>query len=146
MTYLLISVAHVKSPLGMELTLNLGWVLVALTMTYVWLRIARRAARERSAQFAALAIVILILLPAISMTDDLMAAQNPAEIDTCVRRDDTGSVHAHSGVPLLAALPSPEFSGLVFGVVQMPSPNHQSVPCVEIPSLASIENRPPPLA
>ncbi|MGA3033691.1 MAG: hypothetical protein ABSD70_10425 [Terracidiphilus sp.] len=128
----------------MELTLNLGWVLVALAMMGAWLRI-ERTTKERRAQFIALAVVILILLPAISMTDDLLAAQNPAEIDCCVRRDDC-SLHAHSSTPLLAALPLPVFKGLSFGIVQLPPLSRRSVPHVENPSLASIENRPPPVA
>jgi hypothetical protein len=129
----------------MELTLNLGWVLVALCMMCAWLRIAPRAARERRAQFVALAVVILILLPAISMTDDLMAAQNPAEVDCTVRRDD-GSFHPHSSVPLLEEIPLAAFQGSTFNLVQVLSPNRLSVPHVEIPSLAPVENRPPPAA
>ena len=49
-------------------------------------------------QFVAMALVILILLPAISMTDDLIAAQNPAEVDCCARRDHDFS-SPHSIVP-----------------------------------------------
>jgi len=129
----------------MELTLNLGWALVALGMTCVWLRMAPRAARERRAQFVALAVVILILLPAISMTDDLMAAQNPAEVDSCVRRDH-GDFQIHSDFSAQAAQPQIEFAGLAFGVVRMLSPDRPFIPFAEIPSLASIQNRPPPVA
>jgi len=129
----------------MELTLNLGWALVALAMLCAWLRLAPSAARERRAQFVALAVVILILLPAISMTDDLMAAQNPAEVDSCVRRD-YGSFCVHACVPAPAALPLPVFKGLTLGVERVLSPGHLSVPHVETPSLASVEIRPPPAA
>jgi hypothetical protein len=138
-------IPHVEWALGMELTLNLGWVLVALWMLFAWLRVAPHAAKERRAQFVALAVVILILLPAISMTDDLMAAQNPAEVDCCVRRD-YGLTSPHSIVPVMAALPLLGFSGLSFGFSQVGAPNHPSIPFVENPSLASIENRPPPAA
>ena len=69
----------------MELTLNLGWACGSLDA--VPGREWRRARIRPPHPIVALAVVILILLPAISMTDDLMAAQNPAEIDCCVRRD-----------------------------------------------------------
>jgi hypothetical protein len=129
----------------MELTLNLGWVLVAVWMLCAWLRVASRAAKDRRAQFVALAVVILILLPAISMTDDLMAAQNPAEVDCCVRRDH-GCTSPHSIVPITPALPLLGLSGLSFGFLQDGVPSHLTVPNVENPSLGSIENRPPPVA
>jgi hypothetical protein len=65
----------------MELTLNLSWAFVAAWMIFVWVRKAPRTAMDRGAQFVALAVVILMLLPVISVTDDLIAAQNPAEFD-----------------------------------------------------------------
>jgi hypothetical protein len=136
---------HVELALGMELTLNLGWVLVALWMLCAWWRVAPRAAKGRRAQFVALAVVILILLPAISMTDDLIAAQNPAEIDTCVRRDH-GDSGPHSIDPVKATLPLLGFSGLAFGFSPARAQNHLPVVYVENPSLTSIGNRPPPLA
>jgi hypothetical protein len=138
-------IPHVELALGMELTLNLGWVLVAVWMVCAWLRIAPRAAKERRAQFIALAVVILILLPAISMTDDLLAAQNPAEVDTSVRRDHCGT-SPHSIVPVTAALPLPGLSGPAFGFLSVAAPSRLPTPIVENPSLTSIENRPPPAA
>jgi len=138
-------IPNVELALGMELTLNLGWVLVAVWMLCAWLRVAPRAARERRAQFVALAVVILILLPAISMTDDLMAAQNPAEVDSCVRRDH-GFASPHSIVPVTAALPLPVFQGPAFGFSQAGAPSHLPILLIENPSLTPIENRPPPAA
>jgi uncharacterized membrane protein YeiB len=129
----------------MELTLNLGWALVAMWMVCVWLRMAARAADERRAQFVALAVAILILLPAISMTDDLMAALNPAEFDCSVRRDH-GGVDAHCSVPALAELAQPAFKGSTFNVVQLLPPTPFRVTRFEIGSLVSIQNRPPPAA
>jgi hypothetical protein len=137
--------AHVELSGGMELTLNLAWALLALWMLGAWLRIAPTAVRERRAQFVALAVVILILLPAISMTDDLLAAQNPAELDCCVRRD-YDCFHAHASVPTISAGPAPVFNGLTVGVVQLLPPNLLVAPLAEIPALTSIQNRPPPSA
>jgi hypothetical protein len=129
----------------MELTLNLGWALVAVWMVCAWLRVAPRSARERRTQFVALAVVILILLPAISMTDDLMAAQNPAEVDSAVRRDSV-CTSPHSIVPVTGALPLPAFPGLVSGIFRAMAPRYVPRAWVKNSSLTSIENRPPPAA
>ncbi len=131
----------------MELTLNLGWLLVALWMVFAWLRTAPRRVEERRFQIVALAIVILILLPAISMTDDLAAAHNPAEIDSCVRRThDQNSSSAHSIAPAASSLPLPAFSGVLFAFSRLAALDNPTSPFVENPALAPIENRPPPAA
>jgi hypothetical protein len=129
----------------MELTLNLGWGLLALWMFGAWLRTAPKSGRGRTAQLVALSVVILILLPAISMTDDLIAAQNPAEVDCCVRRD-YDCFRAHVSVLTASAAPVPAYSGLTVGFVQLLTPNLLAAPLVQTPALASIQNRPPPSA
>lgn len=129
----------------MELTLNLGWALLAALMLWAWTQMAPRTTADRRLQLIALGLVILILLPAISMTDDLVAAQNPAEVDCCARRDHD-SAGSHSIVPAIAALPAPTFDGLPIGFVRIAAPSHLSAPFVEVPALASIQNRPPPAA
>jgi hypothetical protein len=138
-------IADVELALGMELTLNLGWVVLAVCMLFVWLRMAPRKSRERRAQFVALAVVILILLPAISMTDDLVAAQNPAEIDCWARRDDHGS-NPHLAVPVTASLPAPVFTAVPLAFARAGVPSRHFVTSVRRPALASIQNRPPPAA
>jgi hypothetical protein len=130
----------------MELTLNLGWALVAVWMLCAWMRTAPRRAMDRRIQMVALAVVILILLPAISMTDDLVAAQNPAEIDCCARRDHDHGASSHSILPAAAALPLPNFTGISLAFVAMAAPSNLPSPSVENPSLAPIQNRPPPAA
>jgi hypothetical protein len=131
----------------MELTLNLGWLLVALWMVFAWLRTAPRTVVDRRLQMVALAMVILILLPAISMTDDLVAAQNPAEIDCCVRRThDHDSSSPHSIVPAAISLPLPDFAGDSLAFAGMAAPDNLSSPFVDNPALRPIENRPPPAA
>lgn len=131
--------------LVMELILNLGWAVLAAWMLCVWVRLCSRTDSNRRTQFVALALVILILLPAISITDDLMAAQNPAEVDTCARRDHDFS-SPHSIVPMAAGLPLPAFAGLSFAFVRMAAPSNPSEPFFDHPGLASIQNRPPPAA
>ena len=96
-------------------------------------------------RLVALAVVILILLPAISMTDDLIAAQNPAEVDCCVRRDHDCS-GPHSIAPAAAVLPQPSFAGIAIAVARLSAPSNLPDPLVEDCALASVQNRPPPAA
>lgn len=77
----------------MELLSNLIWAAVALVLWTLWM-MRRRGTRDAGlcpgiqAQLIALAVLTLILLPVISVSDDLQASQNPAEIDrTSVRND-----------------------------------------------------------
>jgi hypothetical protein len=92
---------------------------------------------------------LLILLPAISMTDDLLAIQNPAiadVFDNCVRRDHAVTdPHAH--FPASAALPAPVLGELCnFGFLRSALSFNLHVPTVDNAALASIQNRPPPAA
>jgi hypothetical protein len=139
-------VPHVELALGMELTLNLGWAFVAIWMLCAWVRTAHRRTAERRIQLVGLALVILILLPAISMTDDLVAAQNPAEIDCCARRDHSHCASPHSLLSAAASLPLPSFTGISLAFVSMAAPSSLLSPFVENPSIAPIQNRPPPAA
>ena len=129
----------------MELFLNLAWVLLAGLLFGLWQRNASRTGASRGVQLVALAMLVLILFPVISVTDDLQAAQNPAEADCCLRR-----VHAcsppHSIVPAVAALPPAALSSLMFGTVGLLSPRGLAAPSADHPALAPIQNRPPPAA
>ncbi len=132
----------------MELTLNLAWIALAATMFCVWVRFALRTGPDRrienrQAQFVALALLILIMFPVISVTDDLQAIQNPAETDSCLRRDHIVS-NPHSIFPLVAAPPLPVFAELSFGVLRVAAPGSLPAPVFDHTALARIQNRPPP--
>jgi len=134
---------------GMELTLNLGWALLAVWMLCTWVRMAPRKALDRRTQFIALAVVILILWPVISVTDDLaIAVQNPAEFDCSVYsvRKNHDFCSPHSIVPAATALLAPAFAGLSFGYVRVAAPGNFPAPFVDHPALSPIQNRPPPAA
>jgi hypothetical protein len=90
-------------------------------------------------------MLIAILLPVISVTDDLQALQNPAELNCCARRHHAVFC-SHSIFPAAATLPPPVFAELSFGFLRYAAPNNRPAPLVEIPALASIQNRPPPVA
>jgi ABC-type uncharacterized transport system YnjBCD permease subunit len=130
----------------MELALNLIWSLLALVMVCLWLRQAPRDASQRRAQMIALCVLLIILLPAISMTDDLMAAQNPAEVDSSLRRDHD-YVRPHAIFPAAAAMLQLAFAGVSLDTHhQAVAPSLDSAPAFDPPALAPIQNRPPPAA
>jgi len=80
-------------------------------LIWFWMRNAVSDRTSRGAQVMALAMVVLLLLPVISLSDDLVAAQSPAETDSCLRRA-TARDHVHpSIVPIALALPEFVFAG-----------------------------------
>lgn len=130
----------------MELILNLVGVFVAVAMVCLWLRWAPRAGLDRRTQLVALVLLILILFPVISVTDDLLAALSPAETDSCLRRDQVGS-GAHSMFPLAAEVTTALLVDLPFGLLRFAAPGTlPSAAVVKAPALAPIESRPPPTA
>jgi hypothetical protein len=132
----------------MEMTLNLAWVALAVWMFWAWVRYAPRDGAPNRVdwrvQLVALGLVILILLPAISMTDDLTAARNPAEVDTYIRRDHDW-LHPHMLLPVAMVLAISLFAGLSLGTIELIA--RSAPPAVTIcAALHPIENRPPPTA
>lgn len=130
----------------MELLLNLVGTLAATALVFAWLFCARAESghgASRKTQLVALVLLILIIFPVISVTDDLLAAANTAETDVLSRRD-----HGFAG--FIAAVPP----GILPGEAVLPVPAANSwrllaslelqfsVPAA--PALAPIENRPPP--
>jgi hypothetical protein len=127
----------------MELLLNLVWLLTATLLLRSWVRQSPHRGRNLTLQIAALAMLLLILFPVISVTDDLQAAQNPAETETLLRRGHSAASDPTSPAP--AFLPVPFFQGialcalgLVLMAVVAQSPQR--------PSLLRLEIRPPPAA
>jgi hypothetical protein len=129
----------------METILNLVWVLLAGVLACLWVRHAPRYGASRRMQVAAVVTLLLILFPVISVTDDLQAAQNPADVEIYLRRGHTaGSQHVI--FPAIAMLPPVSFAGLFFGYQRLAAPSRLPIPTVDNPALASIQNRPPPTA
>jgi hypothetical protein len=108
-------------------------------------RLQGRRIQDRRTQLVALAVLVLILFPVISVTDDLQAMQNPAEADSSLRRNEAGTV-VHPVFPAIAALPPPAFPSISFGFLRLAAPGSLLTPVVDHPALTSIQNRPPPVA
>jgi hypothetical protein len=128
----------------MELLLNLVWVLLAVVIVRLWSCHATQRGASRRSQFAAVAMLILILFPVISVTDDLQATQNLTEDDVYLRRGHT----TNPTQPVFssdAVLPSAIFE-LPVRYQRMDAPSLLPVPNVNKPSLSSIQSRPPPSA
>ncbi len=129
----------------MELTLNLGWALVSALMIGLWLRHGVHESTSRRTQWVALGLLVLILFPVISVSDDLQAAQNPAEADCCVRRDYVVA-GTHSILPTTVALIQPVMAELSLGTPRFAVPSVLPLAAESLPCLAAIDNRPPPAA
>lgn len=129
----------------MEIFLNLAWLVVSLFSVALWLRFERRTGKERRLPMIALAMLLLILFPVISVSDDLWSIQNPAETDTSQRRDHIAPC-PHC---LLPAIASPLASLLA---LFRPEIQYISAPPVfaerayQNPASDTVENRPPPIA
>lgn len=129
----------------MELVLNLAWALLAAALMAAWLRFGLRHGANRGAQLIALAVLVLILFPVISVTDDLWAAQNPAEADCCLRRDHVVAA-VQSDLPALAAMVQPPFAELAQPVLRFAAPGDLPAPVEDHAGFSVIDNRPPPAA
>ncbi|MFZ0745499.1 MAG: hypothetical protein WAM85_13895 [Terracidiphilus sp.] len=129
----------------MELFLNSVWALVATVILCYWLRLEERDKAKRRLSFVALTMLIVILFPVISVSDDLWSLHNPAETDTCQRRDHLAPC-PHFIFPAVAALPESAPAELAFGSLRLTVPLSPQPLGVENPALDPIQNRPPPAA
>lgn len=94
----------------MELTLNLVWLIAGLTMVATWLMLPQRKHTLRIHQALCLTIAILLLLPVISLSDDLVALQTAREADCCLRRAQDGNLpHVNAALWAVPANSAYEF-------------------------------------
>jgi hypothetical protein len=135
-----------------ETFFNLMWVAVTIALGTAWLA-SLRDQRKKSllpaigVQLAALAVLAAILLPVISLTDDLQANTNPAETERVTRRGDhqlspDQPLHrvpvlfaALVAAPIFSQMPATGFSAAA-GTVQRQAHGF----------LHAFTTRPPPLA
>jgi hypothetical protein len=89
-----------------ESLFNLFWLALSSVLLVMWLQEQRQWSDEslrpsRRMQFVAIAMLILILLPVISLSDDLQAYATPLETEHLARRGDL--IDHNSLLPLLSA-------------------------------------------
>lgn len=139
----------------MEILLNLVWAALAVLIFCLWFRIGDRTGTDRrrhdrrrrivAIQIIAILLLIAILFPVISVSDDLMAVQNATEQDGTQRRDYFGAP-GHQTTLAFTEIVSilnldPGCASVHYCAVR-----NLSRPSIDHPELASIENRPPPVA
>jgi hypothetical protein len=140
-----VSTLGVESGRTMEIFLNLAWTSLAILSLGLWMRFERRTGRHRRMPLIALVMLLVILFPVISVSDDLWSIQNPAETDTCQRRHQIAP-NPHSIIPVLAAPLAPLFARVTLDVQYFSAPIELSTDRYGIPALEGIDNRPPPAA
>jgi len=90
----------------MELLCNLGWLAVTIAFWGFWSAQQRQVKRRSllpaiAVQLISLCALTAILLPVISITDDLQASNNPAEVERSAgkRNQFLNPLHVSHGVP-----------------------------------------------
>jgi hypothetical protein len=128
-----------------ELALNFAWMVLVTLMSWLWISRTPRKDASPWTELVALAVIILILFPVISMTDDLAAAQNLAETSSYQRKghvltEATFTHHAvlDSFLPVFA-VPYPESLTAALS-------DNLPIASAKTPAVASIRTRPPPVA
>jgi hypothetical protein len=130
----------------MELFFNLAWLAVAAVLVTLWLRGDSQGVGERRGQLIAMAVLIAILLPVISVSDDLQAIQNASEADNYLRRDHLVPTNPSPVQPMLAMILPAMSAGLGVGFLRFIAPSLLSVQEPNHPEISGIDNRPPPVA
>jgi len=128
---------------GMELFFNLVWLFAAFALVFFWgtMRPAKPTPKRNS--IIALTLLIVILFPVISVSDDLWSIQNPAEADTALRRDHASQA-AHSNLVVHVGLPEFPTSGLEGGWASSVILPHINPVILGTQFFFRIQNRPPP--
>jgi len=136
----------VESVLHMESFLNLTWFFLAGTLVCLCLQGHTQAKTGRRQQLVAIAVLIAILFPVISMSDDLLAVQNASEADSYQRRDHLVPSSGSPVQPASAIVAVFIFAGFGFGFTWFAVPRPVAVHEPQYPELACVGNRPPPTA
>ena len=130
----------------MELLLNLAWLFVAGTLVCLWIHGKAQGKPDWRLQLISIAVLIAILFPVISMSDDLLATQTAFESDNFLRRDHLVPADSHPVQPALVILATAIFAGSGFAFSRFAAAGILPVYEPEHPELAGIDNRPPPAA
>jgi hypothetical protein len=136
----------------MELLCNLAWAALTAALWSCWFARRRRAKTASilpaiAVQFISLAALTAILLPVISITDDLQAANNPAEVERSAgKREHLISIQqANHGTPGIVALAVPTLHPCLLTRFSLMAAD-SAVPAQGTAHLRTQWSRPPPAA
>ncbi len=135
----------------MELLLNLLWFSVSLWLVALWARSVRLGhTRQTWSTFVALALLLVLLFPVISMTDDLVAMAAPSEGEHLVRRVQMPLLHLDEAFSFLldtVALAAVLSLGIAFLSLRLSRLVPRSYPGTVLAGFArAAAVRPPPTA
>lgn len=78
----------------MELLFNFLWLSLSVATVFAWARAVRHGHTKHPwSALVVLIFLLLLLLPIISMTDDLIAMENGTELEHVVRRNEMPLLH-----------------------------------------------------
>lgn len=127
----------------MEPIFNLVWALVTIAGVGFWFMQARRKRGSNRYSAIGLALLVVILFPVISVSDDLWSLQNPTETDSFHRRDYGGGT-PHFQPISVSSLPETFGPELLFASWWIGTTHLIASPTIDNPALKPVENRPPP--
>lgn len=127
----------------MEILLNLVWAAFAVLIAACCLRAGNRTPSDKRRQVITLCILVAILFPVISVSDDLMAIQFASEPDTALRKSDVAAGPLHQMVPV-AVLFLPMVAALLSLCRALPANQSECFSSHKICFQPSTGIRPPP--
>ncbi|MDE3199986.1 MAG: hypothetical protein KGN79_03610 [Acidobacteriota bacterium] len=132
----------------MELTLNLTWALLAATTLVCWSLKYWRMKNALGGKLLTLAVLLCILFPAVSISDDIWSLHNPAETDILLRRNDSAT-HAATHSQDIQSYTLTSFLVTVFALPAIAmlgraKTGHLVIPFHEAPASFGLTIRPPP--
>jgi hypothetical protein len=128
----------------MEIILNIAWALFSAGLVFFWLRDMRAHPERRGLQIVALGLVVLLLLPVISLSDDLMAMQGPAETASSLRRAMHSDEDHPSVIPATLALPERIVDALPMSRWSQEALHEDGASTPAIDLVSALDSRPPP--
>jgi len=129
-----------------EIILNLAWAFCSIGLIVCWWRSRAANAQPLGVQLFALGIVVLLLLPVISLSDDLLAMQGAFETDCSVRRILHESHSQISATSIFVASPA-DITASIVSFHRLRELVHIQTPAAVTTRVSrSYANRPPPQA
>jgi len=144
---------HLQSPSGVEILLNCVWLILGLSLISAWSMLAwhTRACESegmlpsRRLQFTAILLLVILLFPVISLTDDIARCTAPRDAERALRLHDL----LDGTQPTAALLPSAMAWMDALSVVLRNGPSRPVEQDAKLTALLQgtrlpIDSRPPP--